>query len=44
MTVGKSVIALFSKIEPKTSKKDMKKWLKTGINGSKFFWDVTYVK
>ena len=37
MTFGKSVIGLFSKIEPKTSKKDMKKGLKTGKNGSKFF-------
>ena len=37
MAFGKSVIALFSEIEPKTSKTDMKKWLKIGKNGSNFF-------
>ena len=37
MMFGKSVIALVSKIEPKMSKYDMKKWLKTGKKGSKVF-------
>ena len=44
MTFRKSVMALFSKIEPKTSKYDMKKWLKTGKMGRNLFWDVTYVR
>ena len=36
MMFSKSVIAHILKIEPKTSKQGMKKWLKRGKNGFKF--------